>query len=206
MVYPITKRAIYLLLNPFVKKIKGIENIPKDEAFIIASNHESYIDPILMMVIMWRTANKKVHYLALAKLFRSSFRKVIWQYWLGGIPVYFDERKEFAIKEAIDKLKEGSIVGIFPEGPKKDAKLIEGKTGVIRIALAAKAPILPVGLKNTYQILPMEKWIPRKYKKLIKVNIGKPIYLDYTQIYDKKRLRNSVDKLMNEIARLRNEI
>ena len=206
MAYPITKRIGYLLLKPFIKEITGLENIPKNKPFIIASNHESYIDPVLLSVIMFKTINKKVHYLALAKLFRSEIRKIVWKRWAGCIPVDINGSNELMFKEVVNNLKKGEIIGIFPEGPKKDSKIKKGKTGFIRIALDAKVPILPVGLKDSYKVLPIEKWIPRKYKRLIKVNIGKPIYLDYLKRHNKKDLRRITDKLMKRIVRLRNEI
>ena len=100
-------------------------------------------------------------------------------------------------------LTQGKIIGIYPEGTRTlDGKLQRGKTGAARLALAAKVPIVPVGLIGTFEILPKGKNIP-KLKRAI-VNIGKPIYFDkyYGKENDKKTIRLVTTKVMKEIAKL----
>ena len=98
------------------------------------------------------------------------------------------------------------VIGIFPEGPKKKPEMIRGKTGAVRIALKSGKPIVPAGIKNTAKVLPMEKWLPRRFSRIIKVNIGKPIYFNRKKAHNKKDLRRMTDELMKEIERLKNEI
>ena len=78
-----------------------------------------------------------------------------------------------------------------------------GKTGAVRLALAAKAPVVPVGIKGTYQLWPVHKKL-FKIKRIVKVNIGKPIYIDryYKRKITRKLLRKLTKKIMREIARL----
>jgi 1-acyl-sn-glycerol-3-phosphate acyltransferase len=77
-----------------------------------------------------------------------------------------------------------------------------GKTGVARLALAAKVPVLPVGLVGTFKILPKGKLIPNTKKA--DVNIGKPLYFDkyYGQENNRKTIRKVTNNIMKEIAKL----
>ena len=83
-----------------------------------------------------------------------------------------------------------------------DGKLRKGKTGVVRLALEAKVPIIPLGLIGTINIMPTDTSIPRF--KRAKIHIGKPIYLDkyYKRNIDKKLLRKLTDDVMHVISEL----
>ena len=85
MAYPITKRILHILSKIFIEKVDGEENLPK-EGFIISSNHESYIDSLVLAEIVLKKTNKKVHYIAVPRLFRNKIRKIIWTGWAGCIP------------------------------------------------------------------------------------------------------------------------
>jgi len=94
-------------------------------------------------------------------------------------------------------------MGVYPEGTRTlTGKLQRAKTGVARLALAAKVPVLPIGLTNTFKILPKGKWIPRFGRA--DVNIGKLMYFDeyYGKENNKKTLRLVTTKIMKEIAKL----
>ena len=203
MLYTILRFIGYYLYRPFfVKEIKGMENMHK-EGCIIASNHASYLDPPIIGFAISKKLNKKVHYLAKIELFRHFFSRVVHKL-LEVIPVDRTSKSIFWIKEAKKYLRRGEIIGIFPEGERsKDNKLGKGKTGVIRLALAAKAPVIPIGITGTYSLLSINKKFP-KIKKIVRINIGKPIYFDkyYKMIVTKKLLRQLTDKVMKEIAKL----
>ena len=92
-----------------------------------------------------------------------------------------------ALKWAVKALKQGKIIAIHPEGTRSlTGKLQKGKTGVVRLALAAKVPVIPIGLIGTFEILPKGKYIPKL--KRATMNIGKPMY--FGKYYDKKKQRN----------------
>jgi 1-acyl-sn-glycerol-3-phosphate acyltransferase len=93
---------------------------------------------------------------------------------------------------------------IYPEGTRTlTGKLNRAKTGVARLALQAKVPVVPMGLTNTFKILPKGKWIP-KFGLKSDITIGKPMYFDkyYGKDDDKKTLRKITTLIMREIARL----
>ena len=203
MLYTISRFiAYYFFWFPFVKEIKCMKNIPK-EGCIIASNHASYLDPPILGFIVSQKLNKKVHYLAKIELFRHFFSRAVYKL-LEAIPVDREKRDKSWIKTAKKYIRNGHIVGIFPEGERsKDNKLGKGKTGAVRLALAAKAPIVPVGIKGTYDLWPINKKF-HKIKKIVRINIGKPIYYDgyYKKRITKSLLRRLTDNLMLEIGKL----
>ncbi len=201
MVYPIFKRTVLLPLRLFLKEVEGMENIPKKGPFIIAANHESYLDPFLIMSVIIPLKDKRIYFLAKKGRFWDFFGRKIARDWAGGIPL--DDGKEKAFQELTSLLKKGEIGALFMEGQRSlDGKLVKGKTGVIRLALKARVPILPIGIIGTYEIAPRDKLIPKL--KRAKLYIGKPIYLKkyYKKSMTKKLLRKSADDVMKVISKL----
>jgi len=204
MVYPIAKKTLFSFTRLFLKEIKGIENIPKRDPFIIASNHECYLDPFLIISVIMPLKDKKIHFLANKGRFWDLFGDEISRQWAGAIPL--DEGKEKAFQELLGLLKKREIIALFIEGQRSlDGKLMKGKTGVVRLALKSHAPILPIGLIETFDIAPRNKLMPRL--KRAKMNIGKAIYLDehYEKDINERLLRNLTDKVMHTISKLTNE-
>lgn len=196
MVHPISRHTIWAFFRLFIHKVKGLENIPKKGAFVLAANHESELDPLILYALIMPKINKKLHFLAVERLFRSRLRMIVWRRWVGAIPV-----DENAIPESLELLKRDEVVGIFPEGEKTSAELIKPKTGVARIALESNAPIIPVGIINTSRILPMNERIPKRLGRIVRINIGKPIKLGkHNKKYNKRMLRKITDDIMSRIA------
>ena len=205
MVYPIAKLIIPLIVDFWIKEVNGIENIPKKGPFIIAANHESYIDHLIIVKTFVIHTNQTIHFLAKKEHFSNPL-KSIWHRWAGAVPLDREAKGTEALRWAIEALKQGKIIGLHPEGTRTlTGKLQKGKTGVIRLALAAKVPIVPVGLIGTFEILPKGKYIP-KFKKAT-MNIGKPIYFNkyYNKKTTKRLLRDLTDQVMGEIAKLSNQ-
>ncbi len=172
MIYKIIKAlAIFILKIFFGFKVEGKENIPKNPPYLIASNHVSYLDPI----VIGSAFPHKVRFMAKKELFENRFL-----FWLlnqlGVFPVDRDSLDISSVKKSIKILKDGGVLGIFPEGTRsKDGKFKGANKGVVGIAVKGGAPIVPVALKGTYEAWPAEKKFPRPYR--IKVKIGKPIDL-----------------------------
>ena len=203
MKYPFTSLTIFPLLRLFVRKTIGFENLPKPP-FILAANHDSYLDPMLIIAVVVPKVDKQVHYLAMKGRFWDFFGDKIARNWAGCVPL--DEGKEKALKELMRLLRKGDVVGIFPGGPRSpDGNLTKGKTGAVRMALAAHCPVVPVGLIGTYDISPRDQIIPRL--KRCEMRFGKPIY--FNKYYNKKitngTLHTLTHNLMKEIAKLINK-
>ncbi len=202
MAYLIGKRVIPPIVKLFwTKEINGLQNLPKKGPFIIAANHASYMDHFMMSLLV-PYLNRKIHFLAKKEHFEGFFKRA-WHTYAGAIPIDRNAGNKKALKWAIKALKEGKIIGIHPEGTRSlTGKLQKAKTGVARLALIAKVPVLPIGLIGTFEILPKGKYIP-KLKKAV-MNIGKPMHFTeyYNKKINKKILREVIDAIMKEIARL----
>lgn len=205
MAYPIGKRIIPPIVKFFwAKEIKGLQNIPKKGQFIIAANHVSYMDHFMMSLLIPHL-NRKIHFLAKKEHFEGFFKRA-WHTYAGAIPVDREKGGKETLKWAIKALKEGKIIGVHPEGTRSPTgKLMKGKTGVARLVLKSKAPVIPVGLIGTFEILPKGKYIPT-FKKAT-MNLGKPMHFSehYNKKINKKTLNEVTTKIMKEIARLSNQ-
>jgi 1-acyl-sn-glycerol-3-phosphate acyltransferase len=200
--HPIVARAVGFFLAPWVKGINGLENIPKDKNFLVSANHSSYIDHLIVSSIIINYTGKAIHYLAKKEHFQTPLQRR-WHEYTGAIPTDRQAGGQKALKIAIKYLRKKKIIGVYPEGTRTlTGKLQRAKTGVARLALGARVPVLPIGLKGTFQILPKGKNIPR-FKRAV-VNIGKLMYFDeyYGRENDKKTLRLVTTKVMKEIAKL----
>lgn len=205
MVYFIGKRVIPPIVKLWIKEVNGLENVPRKGPFIIAANHESYMDHLIIMSSLVPYLNKKVHHLAKKEHFSNPI-KSMWHRWAGAIPIDRQAGGKEALMWAVKALKKGKIIAMHPEGTRTlTGKLQRGKTGAARLALAAKAPVLPIGLIGTFKILPKGKYIPKLRKATM--NIGKPMYFDkyYNKRVTKKMLREITTSIMKKIAKLSNQ-
>lgn len=205
MAYPIGKRIISPIVKLWIKKINGMENVPKKGPFIIAANHASYMDHLIIVCTFVKHTDQKVHFLSKKEHFDNPL-KAAWHTYAGAIPLDREKGGKEALRMAIKSLKHEKIIAIHPEGTRSlTGKLMKGKTGVAQLALKAKAAVLPVGLIGTFEILPKGKYIPKLKKAAM--NIGKPINLGkyYNLPITKKLLREITTKIMKEIAKLSNQ-
>lgn len=181
MAYPISKLWLYPLCWILIKKIKGIENIPDKKTFIIAANHETNRDHLLIVYPIIKKLNKKVHFIATPVWWFNTISRQ----WAGVIPMHSPRQ---AYREAKGVIKSGEIVGIFPEGRLERKKRTENpKTGAVRLAIETNVPVLPVGLRFSY------------FPLTSALSIGKPIYFR-----SKKNIKNQSKELMKHIYKLRN--
>jgi len=203
-----TSLVLYYLLRyiaaPVVKKlwvkdVEGLDNIPKKGPVIIASNHESYMD----FLCFWAVAPRQVQYLA-AEVF---YKKKMWKPIMvatGQIKVERDSRDKKGVHEKAHYILENDgMLGVFPEGTRtRTGDMGKAYTGVAKFALKGKAPIVPVGMVDTFNIWPPHKKLPR-FKKC-RIKIDKPIH--FTDYHDKEHteelIRHLTDELMSVIAGL----
>ena len=133
-----------VLLRP---KFIGLENIPKEGKFILAGNHTNNLDSILLI-----TASKKdVHFLAKYELFKGI--KGLFFGNMGLIPVDRKNHTTKAFNKALKYLNNNKVIGIFPEGtyPKKGEKLLDFKTGVVKLSKMTDTDIIPFVIKGKYK-------------------------------------------------------
>lgn len=208
MVYPIAKIILPSIAKLWIKEIVGLENVPQDKPFIIAANHSSYLDDFTLVPIIIAHINKKVHMYCNDRFYKNKLFAAFLN-WACCIPISVGEsnkelnRNAFGI--ALKYLEKCEPVGIFPEGGRSpDGKLREAKTGIAKLALVSKAPVLPIGIIGSYKVLPKGAKFPRF--KRFDIKIGKLIYLNkyFGNENNKKVLKEITTLIMTEIAKLAN--
>ena len=210
MVYPIAKHTVSPFIRLWISKINGLNNLPKDKAFVLACNHGSYFDDLALHSVLLLRINKYLHIYVNSYFFKVAFFRMMLR-WGRCIPVDVGKKKpsqanKKAFKDALNYLKKGEPIGIFPEGHRSfPDKMRPGKTGVAKLALTAKVPVVPMGIEGSRNIMPFGKFGIRFKRCTIK--IGKPMYFDqyYGKENNKKVLKLVTHKIMKKIAKLAND-
>lgn len=187
MTYKIVKTLfVFVYTCIFPTKIIGAENVPRKGAVILAANHLSNWDPVLVGVFLQR----HLIYLAKEELFKVPILKTILNN-VHAVPVRRGTSDRAAVKTAIDMLKLNKCICMFPEGTRsKDGKLQKGAPGVALIAAKSNAAVVPVAIEGTFKIKPFRR---------LKVTYGKPMYFEDEKA-NKETLQNFTAKIMQEIA------
>lgn len=186
-----TVMGIYKLFYNF--RIEGWENVPEKEGVIIASNHRSYADPVILTMPMKRP----VTYMAKEELFHNKIFGAFIRF-LGAFPVKRGAGDMQVIDDCVDILESGRNVVIFPEGTRsKENKVGRGKTGVALIAAKSGADVLPMGIVFEGPKLHFRSKVTLKIGKLIKseeldIGDGSPKQLKLI----KKRIMDSITELV----------
>ncbi len=213
MVYPMKKRRYSENFQIFVYKriagvfrkllkwfynleVYGIENIPLEGPVIIAPNHRSSLDVLVIATTLPRPIK------ALGKIERFKY-PIFGRFarYLGGIPVKRENIDLSAVKDGLEAIRKGEVLLIFPEGTrlrrdKGDAKI---KRGIGYFAAKTKAPVIPTAIIGADNIWPPEKKLPRLSGK-IKVIYSKPL------IYDGEHNRSKEEEFTNKVMEIINQI
>jgi len=184
------KNYLYRMLIPLDKlfmklyrvEYKNNELIAKNEKIILAGNHTSKLDPLLLM----SSSNRVIHFLAKIELF-SGIKKHFFNN-LGLIPVDRSKRNPQAIKKSIEFLNQGEIIGIFPESTinKTDDLIMPFKKGAVVMAYETDSKILPFAITGKYCFL----------KKSVKLSFGIPYKVTGNKEMDIKILEDKVKELI----------
>jgi 1-acyl-sn-glycerol-3-phosphate acyltransferase len=142
----------------------GLENVPKDGGLIIASNHQTYIDPFWLSLPIKRPTR----YLAWSAAFSWPVVGKCLR-WLGAWPLALEGSDPAAIRRSLQWLRDGGAVVIFPEGARSTStgELERFKAGAVRLALEANVPILPVTIRGGNQVWPRGRRVPRLGKVVV---------------------------------------
>jgi 1-acyl-sn-glycerol-3-phosphate acyltransferase len=203
--------VVKAVLGPFLRVIfrpwaEGTDNVPPEGPAIIASNHLSFSDHFFAPLPLPR----QVVFLAKSEYFTGRGLKGLvskaFVGGVGGIPVDRSggEASDRALRTGLRVLANGELLGIYPEGTRTpDGRLYRGKTGVARLALEARAPVIPCAMVGTFELLPPGKIIPR-LRIRPGVRFGAP--LDFSRYYglesDRIVLRAVTDEIMYAIMKL----
>lgn len=181
-------------------KVIGRNNIPSDGAFIIASNHASYLDPILLGISLHRALN----YMARENLFRRRFSDFIMRS-VHAFPVKRNDSDYGAMRKALSLLEEGKPLVIFPEGTRsKDKELRKGKPGIGFMAVRSGVPVVPAYVGGSFDALP--RGVKTLRRQQVKIYIGKPVIFGKGRpgAKDRRFYEDTTDEIMKKIAELKN--
>lgn len=197
----VTARLFRLTCRP---RVTGLENVPAEGPYILAANHLSFFDSVLLQALCPRP----VAFFAKAEYFTRPGLTGRAQRWffeaVGSVPVRRGEQAASvaALEDLVRILEDGGGVGIYPEGTRsRDGRLYRGRTGAAWLALTTGAPVVPVGLRDTDRLQPAGSMGFRPHR--FTVRMGAP--LDFGQPGRRHSLpqrRQATAAIMDAIAAL----
>ena len=181
------RKVVKIVLSTAYKiayRIKITGEVPDEGAYILCANHINYLDAAAIVLFNKR----KVNFVAKEDLFTHGALM-----WLGhlfdAIPIKRDMQDIEAMKRCLKVLKNGELLGIFPEGTRNGMeKNLKSKNGAAYMAMKSKVKVIPVGIHGTFK--PFSK---------VYINYGEPIDLSG---YTKETLDEATEKIMNNIVML----
>jgi 1-acyl-sn-glycerol-3-phosphate acyltransferase len=167
-------------------RVYGKENVPKSGAFILAGNHQSYLDPIFCGVAL----KQHLFFLARNSLFRNRFFALL-IYSVNAIPVKRDKPDISSMKKVITKLKQGKGVCLFPEATRTtDGKIRPFKSGFELLCRRANAAVVPVLIDGAFECWPRHK----------RIFTSGQVTVCYGRCVTAEQIKNMSDKKLAEVV------
>jgi 1-acyl-sn-glycerol-3-phosphate acyltransferase len=166
-------------------KAEGLDHIPKHGPVIICCNHISNLDP----PILGTPLDRRVHYMAKAELFSIPLFSTLIRS-LGAFPVKRGGVSKESIKLAIQMLKDGKMLGVFPQGSRHNTSGM-GKKGAAMLALKANAVVVPAAIIGNYRLF-----------RKVKIRFGHPVDLSEFAAGGSDELEAATEKIMAAISQL----
>lgn len=180
----LTKKVVYYGFYKIVYRIKkiGEENIPADGAYIICANHVNMLDALAVVC----GCKRKVRFICKESMFKS--KALGWALKLSDtIPINREKNDIESMKRSLKALKNGDILGVFPEGTRKGMeKNLKAKSGAAFFSLKTGTKVIPLGIQGSFK--PFTK---------VKLVFGEP--LDFSEYYGKEKDKEALEKVTNII-------
>ena len=156
------------LEEQFDLRVDGLEHLPSRGPYLLAANHHNYLDGVVLAAALPRP----ISFLVMPRVWRATPLHPLLHRHIGSIRLDVTRPDVGALRRALRALAQGRIVGIFPEGPfSVHGRLEAGLHGVALLALRSGVPVLPAGIRGTYQALVGRRfYIPRRHP--IRVHFG----------------------------------
>lgn len=196
----------WILLRPtfrfvFGLDLRGAEHQPPGP-HIVAANHRSHVDPVLLGACF--SPRRRIHYMAKEDLFRVPLLATLIKI-LGAFPVKRGAGDERALAKVEALIREGKIVGMFPEGerqPPEQKDFGRARTGTVRLAMKLKVPVLPVYIEGTEKML--GKGSTRLRRAKLRVRVAPPLsFSGDPDRLSKEELQALADQIRQAWVRLR---
>ncbi len=147
--YKIVRPIIMILFKILYRpSIKGVENIPKEGAVVLAGNHTKWLDPLMLIA----SSKRQIHFLAKDELFHGFFKVIIEN--MGAIPVNRKKHDKEALESAIKVLNNKLVVGIFPEGTinRTEEMVMPFKIGAVKMSQETNSYLVPFVITGSYKL------------------------------------------------------
>jgi 1-acyl-sn-glycerol-3-phosphate acyltransferase len=150
--------------------VEGLEHLPAQPPYIVAANHHNYLDGVVLAL----TVPRPIAFMVMPRVYRATRLHPLFHDRIGSIPLNLERADISALRRALGVLRQGRVVGIFPEGPfSVRGQLERGRQGVALLALRSGAPVIPVGIRGTYEaLLGRRYYIPRRHP--VRMRFGPP--------------------------------
>jgi 1-acyl-sn-glycerol-3-phosphate acyltransferase len=154
----------------FDLRIDGLDHLPAHGPYIVAANHHNYLDGVVLAAALPRP----IAFLVMPRVWRATPLHPLLHRQIGSILLRLDGLDVSALRQALRALEHDRVVGIFPEGPfSVCGRLERGLPGVGLLALRAGVPVVPAGIRGTYEALVGRRgYIPRRHP--LAVTFGRP--------------------------------
>ncbi|WP_456435202.1 lysophospholipid acyltransferase family protein [Thermovibrio ammonificans] len=206
--YPWVKRktAYWVWLNTVARAIAGLcrlrvygrENVPAEGPVLLVANHRSYLDPPL---VAYAVKKRPVFFMAKSELFTTPVLSTLIKHWGNAFPVKRGRADLTALKTALEVLKKGELVCIFPEGQRAPAgKFVRPKWGAGMVALKARVPIVPCLIEGSDKLIGKEGLVTGWPK--VTIRFGRPFTIDLED--SKENYQRAANLMMERIKELQN--
>ena len=201
--FPLLYRALRAPVRGVLERwfglhVQGAEHLPERGPYLVAANHHNYLDAIVLGV----SVPAPIAFLVMPRVWRATLLHPAFHRHVGSIPLHLDRADVGALRRALAALERGRVVGIFPEGPfSVSGRLERGLPGVALLALRSGAPVVPVGIRGTWEALRGRRfYVPRATP--LAVRFGAPRRFSPNGGSARAARRDVTERIMADIAAL----
>jgi 1-acyl-sn-glycerol-3-phosphate acyltransferase len=182
----------------FDLRVEGLEHLPTQGPYIVAANHHNYLDGVVLAVAL----PQPIAFLVMPRVWRATPLHPLLHRRIGSILLNLERPDVAALRQALRALDDGRVVGIFPEGPfSVRGRLERGLPGVGLLALRAGVPVVPAGIRGTFQALVGRRgYIPRRHP--LAVTFGPPRRFSRNGEQGRLARGRTTQRIMDDIAAL----
>lgn len=176
------------LLRARVRSVNGLTNLPSGGGFLLAVNHNAWVDSPLLVGALYRHLPQRVYFISRSHRYAS----------LGSVTIHPDHPSG-VIPACLDLLNKGRIVVVYPEGASNPLPILQRpKTGIARLAHLSGLPVVPVGIRGTFGItVPASCFCFLAFWQTIRLEIGAP--LQFPKIAEADQAKDQLEKTANRI-------
>ncbi len=185
----------WVCILAFRIRVLGRSNVPQEGGVLLVSNHQSYLDPVLVGVGL----SREIHYMARSSLFRNEwFRRLIVS--LNAFPLKREGTDVGTLRRAVRLLKEGRVVLVFPEGTRTETGAIQLlHRGFTLIAKEGRARIVPVAIEGAFRAWPRKRHYPRSSP--ITISFGRPVPFESYSKMSSEEIRGEIENRLKQLHR-----